>query len=77
MRQSNLKNSRFVDFYSDSSMVFWTRKLNITQQQLSDAILNTGSLCIQDIKKYLGIVKPAFSFFELFSLKKQAKTEID
>lgn len=77
MGQSNLRNSRFVDFYNDSSMVFWTRKLNITQQQLSDAILNTGSLCVQDIKKYLGIVKPSFSFSELFGLKKQTKKELE
>jgi len=76
MEQSNIKNSQFVDFYSDSSMVFWTRKLNITQQQLSDAILNTGSLSVQDIKRYLGIVKPAFSFYELFNKKKPAKQEL-
>jgi len=71
MEQANLKDNRFIDFYSDSSMVFWTRKLNVTQQQLSDAILNTGSLCIQDIKKYLGISKPTFSFYELLTRKKQ------
>lgn len=70
MEQTNLKNNRFIDFYSDSSMVFWTRKLNITQQQLSDAVLNTGSLSIKDIKKYLGLTKPTFSFFELLNRKK-------
>ena len=77
MGQSNLKNRRFIDFYSDSSMVFWTRKLNITQQQLSDAILNTGSLSIQDIKKYLGIVKPVFSFNQFLNRKKQIKKELE
>lgn len=70
MEQTNLKNNRFIDFYSDSSMVFWTRKLNITQQQLSDAVLNTDSLSIKDIKKYLGLTKPTFSFFELLNRKK-------
>ena len=70
MEQSNLKKSRFIDFYSDSSMVFWTRKLNVTHQQLSDAILNTGSLSIQEIKKYLGITRPSFSFYELLNRKK-------
>lgn len=63
MEQINLKDNRFIDFYSDSSMVFWTRKLNVTQQELNDAILNTGSLSVKDIKKYLGIVKPSFSYF--------------
>lgn len=71
MEQVNSKKHGFIDFYSDSSMVFWTRKLNVTQQQLCDAILNTGSLCIRDIKKYLGISKPVFSLNEFLNRRRK------
>lgn len=64
MEQLQLKNKRAIDFYNDSNVTFWTRKLNITQQQLADAVINTGSLYIKDIKKYIGI-KDSFSFCDL------------
>jgi hypothetical protein len=70
MEQPELKNKEIIDFYNDSSVVFWTRKLNITHQQLSEAILNTGSLYIADIKKYLDVDKTVFSLADLLGKKK-------
>jgi hypothetical protein len=70
MQQLELKNKRIIDLYNDSDVVFWTRKLNITQQQLSEAILNTGSLYISDIKKYLEGEKAVFSLMDLLGKKK-------
>jgi hypothetical protein len=70
MEQLELKNKEVIDFYNDSNVVFWTRKLNITSQQLNEAILNTGSLYIADIKKYLDAGKTVFSFADLLGKKK-------
>lgn len=70
MEQLELKNKEIIDFYNDSSVVFWTRKLNITHQQLSEAVLNTGSLYIADIKKYLNGGKAVFSLADLLGKKK-------
>lgn len=69
MEQLQLKNKRTIDFYNDSNVTFWTRKLNITHQQLTDAVIHTGSLYVSDIKKYIGF-KDAFSFSEFLGLKK-------
>jgi CMP-N-acetylneuraminic acid synthetase len=70
MEQLELKNKRIIDFYNDSNVVFWTRKLNVTHQQLSEAVLNTGSFYIEDIKKYLDKEKRIFSWYDLLSKKK-------
>lgn len=71
MQQLELKNNkRIIDFYNDSDVLFWTRKLNITQQQLSEAVLNTGSLYITDIKRYLDGKKAVFSWIDLLGKKK-------
>jgi hypothetical protein len=72
MEQLELKNKRIIDFYNDSDVIFWTRKLNVTHQQLSEAVLNTGSLYIEDIKKYLDRGKTIFSWSDLLN-KKRAK----
>ncbi len=71
MELFELKEKRTIDFYNDSNVIFWTRKLNISHQQLSEAVLNTGSLYISDIKKYLGKEKDTFSFSELLTGKRQ------
>jgi hypothetical protein len=70
MEQLELKNKRIIDFYDDSDVVFWTRKLNVTHQQLSEAVINTGSLYIADIKKYLDGGKTVFSFADLLGKRK-------
>jgi hypothetical protein len=69
MEQLQLKNKLAIDFYNDSNVTFWTRKLNITHQQLTDAVLNTGSFYIADIKKYIGL-KDSFSLADLLSWKR-------
>lgn len=70
MELLELKNKQIVNFYSDSNVTFWTRKLNITHQQLTDAVINTGSLYISDIKKYIGVKNSGFSFSDLLGRKK-------
>lgn len=70
MELLELKNKQIIDFYSDSNVTFWTRKLNITHQQLTDAVINTGSLYISDIKKYVGIKESSFSLSDLLNKKK-------
>jgi hypothetical protein len=70
MEQLELKNKNIIDFYNDSDVLFWTRKLNVTHQQLSEAVLNTGSVCIADIKKYLDKEKTVFSLVDLLGKKK-------
>lgn len=69
MEQLQLKNKRAIDFYNDSNVTFWTRKLKITHQQLTDAVLHTGSLYVADIKRYVGI-KDSFSISEFLGLKR-------
>lgn len=70
MEQLQLKNKRAIDFYNDSNVTFWTRKLNITHQQLTDAVINTGSLYVRDIKKYIGLKDSTFSFSDFLGLRK-------
>jgi hypothetical protein len=71
MEQLELKNKEIIDFYNDSNVVFWIRKLNVTHQQLSEAVLNTGSVYISDIKKYLDGGKSVFSFADLLGKKRE------
>ena len=70
MEQHELKNKEIIDFYNDYNVDFWTRKLNITHQQLNEAVLNTGSLYIADIKKYLNTEKEVFCLSDLLGKKK-------
>jgi hypothetical protein len=46
----------------DTQIQYWTRKLGITREQLHEAILQTGSLRIEEIKSYLRKKKFSFSF---------------
>lgn len=41
---------------------YWTKKLGISSSQLHEAIMETGSLKIDDIKNYLRKKKFSFSF---------------
>lgn len=43
----------FVHPEDTSNMVYWTRKWGITYGQLKDAILHTGSVHSDHLKKYL------------------------
>lgn len=62
MEPLEIKQKEIIDFYNDSNVAFWTRKLNITYQQLSDAVIHTGSLYVNDIKAYVGVKGIPFSF---------------
>ncbi|HSH64463.1 MAG TPA: hypothetical protein VLB84_01375 [Bacteroidia bacterium] len=62
-------NKKVIDFYNDSNVTFWIRKLDITYQQLTDAVINTGSLYVSDIKTYVGVKDIPFPF--LLSKKKR------
>jgi hypothetical protein len=73
MEQLELKNKEIIDFYNDSNVLFWIQKLNVTHQQLSEAVLNTGSVYIADIKNYLDEGKTTFSFADLLGKKKRKK----
>lgn len=70
MEQLQLKDKHTINFYSDSDVTFWTRKLNITHQQLTEAVINTGSIYINDIKKYIGIKDSSFPLSEFLGWKK-------
>jgi len=70
MEQLELKNKGIIDFYNDSNVAFWSRKLNATHQQLSEAVLHTRSVYIADIKKYLDSGKTTFSLTDLLGKKK-------
>ena len=61
MELLELKNKQVIDFYSDSNVTFWTRKLNV---------INTGSLYVSDIKKHIGIKDSGFSFSDILGKKK-------
>jgi hypothetical protein len=37
----------------DTQVEFWTKRLGVTRAQLHEAILETGSLKVPEIKKYL------------------------
>lgn len=39
--------------WDSNEMVQWSRKLGISYQQLNDAVIDTGSLNIKDIRNYL------------------------
>ena len=53
MEQTDQKNKRVIDLNNEYNVSFWAHKLNITSQQLTDAILNTGSVDVAVIKKYV------------------------
>ena len=70
MELLELKNKKVIDFYNDSDVTFWIRKLNVTHEQLTDAVIHTGSIYIDDIKKYIGIKDSAFSFSDFLGKTK-------
>jgi hypothetical protein len=72
MEPVQLKDKQAIDFYNDSNVTFWTRKLNITPQQLTDAVINTGSLYIVDIKKYIGIKDSFLSLLDFVRWKRSS-----
>lgn len=49
---------------------FWTRKWGISGDQLNEAIIETGSIRIRDIKKYL--IRKGF-IFSIFHLLEKIK----
>ena len=46
----------------EDQISFWTKKWDITVDQLNEAILETGSINIKEIKKYLVTKGILFSF---------------
>lgn len=52
----------FIQPGEDSQEEYWIKKLGITKAQLHEAILETGSLRVQEIKNYLKKKKLPFSF---------------
>jgi tRNA A37 threonylcarbamoyltransferase TsaD len=45
-----------------SEVQYWTRKFGVSRAELNEAILETGSLKAEEIKKYLRKRKFSFSF---------------
>ncbi len=68
MEQLQLTKKQSIDLYNQSSITFWTRKLKITHEQLTDAVISTGSLHVTDIKRYMGIRE--FSLYDLLNWRK-------
>ncbi len=69
MEQTDLKNKRVIDLNNEYNVSYWAHKLNATNQQLTDAILNTGSVDIIEIRKYLNGNKKVHPLIDLFNKK--------
>ena len=81
----NHSSKHTVDPWSTADVQFWTRHWDISQEQLRDAILETGSLEKQDIHKYLqqhGAIYPLKKYItkikriHLFGLRKDPPVNI-
>jgi hypothetical protein len=49
----NTLNDNTVHPEDSNNMLYWTRKWNISLRELSDAILNTGSVRVSELNTYL------------------------
>jgi hypothetical protein len=47
--------------WDSNEMVWWSRKLGVSYKQLNDAVIDTGSLSVDTIRKYLKEKEVLFS----------------
>lgn len=65
MRNKDLKTT-IINPAQPEEVKYWTKKWGISDKQLNDAILETGSLNANDIKTYLksnNMLAPFYNFF--------------
>jgi hypothetical protein len=64
--KSTLRDESYVHAWDQDEMKQIAAKLGISQYQLNDAVLETGSLYLKDIKNYLRSKGVLFSFKRLW-----------
>ncbi|MCE3226401.1 MAG: hypothetical protein K0S32_952 [Bacteroidetes bacterium] len=72
----NLHQKEFIYPCENKDMKFWTRKWGISNNQLNDAIIQTGSIRSKVIRKYLEQKGVLFSFAGLFRRTKKTATQV-
>ena len=83
MRHTNLQIERagfaqkemFIYPGETEQVSFWTKKWGITSAQLNEAILETGSVRVNEIKSYLIAKGFVFSFSTLLLYLKHIRTK--
>ena len=72
MWNQNVNKNELI-YPSDSNQVsFWAKKWGVSTKQLNDAILETGSVNVKDLKDYLHQKGILFSIYQIQNyMKKQ------
>lgn len=64
------KREQFICPGELEEVTFWTKKWGITVDQLNDAIIETGSINIKELKEHLIQKGVLFSFSKIINFKK-------
>lgn len=65
MRNQNGNKNELIYPSDNDQVIFWTKKWGISAKQLNDAILETGSVNVKEIKHYLCRKGILFSMYQI------------